>query len=78
MKWLLYYLVFQLIVTLIFWIISRRKDKRYNAASMKAAEGFEPTQEVSIDPVTQVETRVYVKPDTGERMYIEEKKHGNS
>jgi hypothetical protein len=73
MKWFIYYLVFQLTVVILFWIISKRKDKRYNAASSIPSKGFEPTQEVTIDPVTQVVTRVYVNPNTGERIYIEEK-----
>ena len=77
MKWFLYYLLFQLALTLIFWIISMRKDKRYNAASSIPTEGFEPTNEVSIDPVTQVITRVYVNPNTGERKYIKEKNSEN-
>jgi hypothetical protein len=73
MKWFIYYLAFQVTLVLIFWVISKRKDKRYNAAGSSPAEGFEPTQEVSIDPVTQVVTRVYVNPNTGERKYKEEK-----
>jgi hypothetical protein len=73
MKWFIYYLVFQLTAVLLFWMISKRKDKRYKAAASKPTEGFEPTQEVSIDPVTQAVTRVYVNPSTGERIYIEEK-----
>lgn len=77
MKWFIYYLAFQLTLVLIFWVISKRKDKRYNAADSAPAEGFEPTQEVSIDPVTQVVTRVYVNPNTGERKYIEEKNNEN-
>ncbi|WML53634.1 hypothetical protein RCG17_02850 [Neobacillus sp. PS3-12] len=77
MKWFIYYLAFQLTLVLIFWVISKRKDKRYNAAGSAPAEGFEPTQEVSIDPVTQVVTRVYVNPNTGERKYIEEKNNEN-
>lgn len=77
MKWFLYYLVFQFTLVLIFWILSKRKDKRYNAAGSQASEGFEPTQEVSIDPISQVVTRVYVNPQTGERMYIEEKSSEN-
>lgn len=78
MKWVIYYLLFQLTVTLIFWIISKRKDKRYKANSMNHTEGFEATQEVSIDPVSQVVTRVYINPNTGERIYIEEDVSGQN
>ena len=78
MKWVIYYLLFQLAVTLLFWIISKRKDKRYKANSSNHTEGFEATKEVSIDPVSQVVTRVYINPNTGERIYIEEDVSGQN
>lgn len=72
MHWVLYYLLFQVLVILFFWIFSKRKDKRYKTSTGVLPEGFEPTEEVSIDPVSLVKTRVYVNPKTGERLYIEE------
>lgn len=76
MKWFLYYLAIQVILSLIFWFYSKRKDKRYKTKCEKPSEGFEPTEEVSIDPVSKVLTRVYVNPKTGDRLYIEEKGGG--
>lgn len=73
MKWVLYYLLFQICLILFFWIFSKRKDKRYKVNNDELSKDFEPTQEVSIDPVTKVRNRVYVNPKTGERRYIEEK-----
>lgn len=72
MHWLLYYFLFQVIVVLFFWIFSKRKDKRYKTQRKYLPKGFKPTEEVSIDPVSQVKTRVYVNPKTGERIYFEE------
>lgn len=73
MKWFLLYLLFQFIVALVFWMISKRKDKRYKINGGNLKEGFEPTDEVSIDPISKAVTRVYINPKTGERLYIEEK-----
>ncbi|WP_433748157.1 hypothetical protein [Falsibacillus pallidus] len=72
MRWILYYILFQLAAILLFWIISKRKDRRYKQTNRKPLDGFEPTQEVSIDPVTGKKSRVYMHPETGERIYIEE------
>jgi uncharacterized protein YraI len=72
MHWVLYYLLFQVFVFLFFWIFSKRKDKRYKMNNGILSEGFEPTEEVSIDPVSHVKIRVFVDPKTGERLYIEE------
>lgn len=73
MKWFLLYLLFQFIVALVFWMISKRKDKRYKTNGGNLKEGFEPTDEVSIDPISNAVTRVYINPRTGERQYIDEK-----
>ncbi|MGG3469744.1 hypothetical protein ABES02_19945 [Neobacillus pocheonensis] len=73
MKWVLYYLVFQICLILFFWVFSKRKDRRYKENNDDLSQDFEPTQEVSIDPVSKVIKRVYVNPKNGERRYIEEK-----
>lgn len=73
MKWLLYYFVFQIFIVLFLWIFSKRKDKRYKRKQTNLSPEFEPTEEVSIDPVSNAVIRVYVNPNTGERLYIEEK-----
>jgi hypothetical protein len=72
MHWLLYYFLFQIIFVLFFWIFSKRKDKRYKTQRRNIPEGFVPTEEVSIDPVSQVKTRVFINPKTGDRIYIDE------
>ncbi|RDI36449.1 hypothetical protein [Falsibacillus pallidus] len=72
MTWILYYILFQLVVILLFWFISKKKDGRYKQTKGKPLDGFEPTKEVSIDPVTGRKSRVYMHPETGERVYIEE------
>ncbi|MDN3015623.1 hypothetical protein PH210_05295 [Paenibacillus sp. BSR1-1] len=73
MKWVLYYLVFQICLVLFFWIYSKRKDRRYKDNVDDLSLDFEPTQEVFIDPVSKVKKRVYVNPKNGERIYKEEK-----
>ncbi|MCM2532267.1 hypothetical protein NDK43_07490 [Neobacillus pocheonensis] len=73
MKWLWYYLLFHICFLLVFWFYSKHKDKRYKTNNSTHLEDFEPTQEVSIDPVSKILKRVYVNPNTGERKYIEEK-----
>jgi tetrahydromethanopterin S-methyltransferase subunit D len=53
-------------------------DKRYKSGSEEIPAGFERTDEVNIDPVTKVKTRVYYNAGTGERMYLVEKTGGNA
>jgi hypothetical protein len=77
MKWLLYYLIFQLCLSTGLWLYSKRKDKRYKPNEGPLPADFKPTQEVSIDPVSKVLTRVYVHSGTGERRYVEEKAKAN-
>lgn len=49
-------------------------DKRFKKnQGDKVPDGFEKTEEVNIDPVTNVKTRVYYNPKTGDRFYKEEK-----
>jgi uncharacterized protein YraI len=72
MNWFWYYLLFQICIIIFFWIFSKLKDKRYKINNT-LTEDFEPTQEVSIDPVSKVLKRVYVNRKTGERKYIDEK-----
>lgn len=45
-------------------------DKRFNRNhGVEIPEGFEPTNEVNLDPVTGEKTRVYYNQETGERFY---------
>ncbi len=76
MKWLLYYFLFQLLIGLAFWFFSKKKDKRYQQNTGVLSAEFEPTQEVFFDPISNVLTRVYVNPQTGERKYVEDHKEG--
>ncbi|MDR7238047.1 hypothetical protein [Neobacillus drentensis] len=49
-------------------------DKRFKGRQGdKVPTGFEKTEEVSIDPVTNEKTRVYYNSLTGERFYKKEK-----
>ncbi|EIT85594.1 hypothetical protein A374_10173 [Fictibacillus macauensis ZFHKF-1] len=62
-------LIGALIIILVSW---KFFDIRYKGSKEKAPFGFYATDEVSIDPITNVTTRVYYNPETGERLYIEE------
>ena len=73
MKWVLYYLLFQICLIIFFWVFSKRKDRRYKENDDDLSQDFEPTLEVSIDPVSKVIKRVYLNPKNGERRYIEDK-----
>jgi flagellar basal body-associated protein FliL len=73
MKWVLYYLLLQTCFIIFFWIFSKRKDTRYKENNEQLSKEFQPTEEVFIDPVTNVIKRVYVNSKNGERRYIEEK-----
>jgi len=49
-------------------------DKRFkNKQGEKVPAGYEKTDEVNIDPVTNEKTRVYYNPQTGERFYKKER-----
>lgn len=72
MKWILFYLLFQICLILFFWFYSKHKDKRYKTSNSSISDEFDPTQEVSIDPVSKILKRVYVNQRTGERKYVEE------
>jgi uncharacterized protein YneF (UPF0154 family) len=49
-------------------------DKRFKSQQgEKVPVGFEKTDEINIDPVTNEKTRVYYNSQTGERFYQKEK-----
>ena len=49
-------------------------DKRFNRNhGVEIPKGFEPTNEVNLDPVTGEKTRVYYNKESGERFYKKEK-----
>ena len=72
-KALVFYLIIEAgavvlaILSLIFW------DKRYRKNhGANIPDGFQKTEEVSIDPKTNKKLRVYYNPATGQRFYHEE------
>ncbi|CAI8723149.1 hypothetical protein ACFYU8_00045 [Brevibacillus sp. NPDC003359] len=74
MIYILYYIVFQILLFITLLIISKIKDKRLHADHGEIVPpGFESTNEVTIDPVTQEKRRVYFNPKTGDRYYKVEK-----
>lgn len=74
MIYIIYYIVFQILLFITLLIISKIKDKRLHQDHGEIVPpGFEPTNEVTIDPVTQEKRRVYFNPKTGDRYYKVEK-----
>lgn len=55
-----------------FFALSRRVDRRYKSRTTDVPEGYAPTKEVHLDPVTKRKQRVYYNETTGDRMYVEE------
>lgn len=70
MSWITVYIVFQLIIVigaiLLGYFIF---DKRYKNNEDIIPDGFNRTDEVSIDPISGERRRVYFHPETGERFY---------
>ncbi|WP_064199435.1 hypothetical protein [Brevibacillus brevis] len=74
MIYIISYIVFQVLLLIILLIISKIKDKRLHQDHGEVVPpGFEPTNEVTIDPVTLEKRRVYFNPKTGDRYYKIEK-----
>jgi hypothetical protein len=73
------YVLFQVIAVIALAVIAVLSfffwDKRYGSRkrNREIPDGYVPTEEVSIDPTTGKKERVYYKPQTGDRLYIEEK-----
>ncbi|WP_244937459.1 hypothetical protein [Brevibacillus brevis] len=66
--------MFQILLFITLLVISKFKDKRLHADHGEIVPpGFEATNEVTIDPVTQEKRRVYFNPKTGDRYYKVEK-----
>ena len=70
-----FYFIFEIcivifaVITYVFW------DKRYRKNhGPDIPEGFEKTEEITIDPSDGRRLRVYYNRKTGERFYCEEKK----
>lgn len=56
------------VLSLLYW--GRRTKERHGT---EVPPGFEPTGEVSIDPVDGRRLVVYYNPKTGDRFYVEER-----
>ncbi|GAB6926345.1 hypothetical protein JCM10914A_03280 [Paenibacillus sp. JCM 10914] len=72
MKFIVAYVVFQIIIFTVLIVISSKKDKRFAAAIQKPPPNFEPTNEVFYDPIENIMKRVYYNQFTGERIYLTE------
>lgn len=74
MKIVIGYYVIQAIViiacVLLGYFIYDKRFKRNHGAQVP--DGFQPTEEINIDPVTGETTRVYYNPASGERYYKKE------
>ncbi|WP_025847811.1 hypothetical protein [Brevibacillus agri] len=74
MVYFLIYIAFQVVLLAVLLILSKIKDRRLHEDHGEAVPpGFEPTNEVNIDPVTQEKRRVYYNPKAGDRYYRIEK-----
>lgn len=54
------------------WLLYLRKQFKRNHG-VKVPDGFQSTEEINIDPLTDEKIRVYYNPDTGEHFYKKEK-----
>jgi hypothetical protein len=72
---ILTYYGFQAIAVIVFILLGVLiYDKRFKSQQgEKVPAGFEKTEEVNIDPVTNEKTRVYYNAQTGERFYKKER-----
>lgn len=75
MKFIIGYYILQIVIVilciLLGYLIYDKRFKRNHG--VKVPDGFQPTDEINIDPVTGEKTRVYYNPETGERFYKKEK-----
>lgn len=58
------------LILLGYFIYDRRVHHKHDE---NVPTGFERTDEINVDPITKVKTRVYYNPSTGERYYKVEK-----
>lgn len=70
-----FYFIFQICMVILAVITYVFFDKRYDKShGLDIPDGFEKTEEVTIDPTDGRRLRVYYNRRTGERFYCEEKK----
>lgn len=69
-----FYFVFQICIVILAVITYIFFDKRYHKNhGLSIPDGFEKTEEITIDPTDGRRLRVYYNRRTGERFYYEEK-----
>lgn len=69
------YFIFQIFMVILVIITYMFFDKRYHKNhGSDIPDGFEKTEEITIDPTDGKRLRVYYNSKTGERFYCEEKK----
>lgn len=59
-----------IVIAIISWFIWDKRYKKNHGESVP--EGFEATNEVTVDPKDSIKYRVYFNPKTGERFYHRE------
>lgn len=71
MEFVIGYYVLQIVAIIVFILLGYFiYDKRVNRNhGDKVPNGFERTEEVNIDPLTNEKTRIYYNTETGERFY---------
>lgn len=75
MKFIIGFYVLEIIIGIVcillgYFIYDKRFNRNHGA---KVPDGFQSTEEINIDPLTDEKIRVYYNPDTGERFYKKEK-----
>lgn len=69
-----FYFIFQICIVILAVITYIFFDKRYHKNhGLSIPDGFEKTEEITIDPTNGRRLRVYYNKRTGERFYCEEK-----
>lgn len=58
------------LILLGYFIYDKRANRNHGD---KVPKGFERTEEVNVDPISEEKTRIYYNADTGERFYKKEK-----
>jgi hypothetical protein len=74
MKWVIGYLIFQVLLFVIILLITNKTDKRSATKTYKPNEvpdGFEKTSESFVDTKTKNVVYVYYNKHTGKRIYVE-------
>lgn len=75
MEFIIGFYVLQIVAVVVFILLGYFiYDKRFNRNhGDKVPNGFERTEEINIDPLTNEKTRIYYNSETGERFYKKEK-----